>query len=378
MTARLSLYFLSATFIFFLSGMRGRQAHKLPTDLAVFPKPSGEYLVGHLDLTYERAVPGKETRQLNTWVFIPAKNVEATTRRKYLSDERLLTAMKELGYLRFSKDTLDSWAHINTNSFTEAVPVDQRFPIVFILHGRGSSKINYTSLAEEICSHGYVVAMADHPHSGLTVLRDGSVVGLANPADLNKEVTEMSADICFLKQELLKNDILSKMIDEENIAMIGHSLGSMGVFNIALNNCGFRTGINLDGYPYGEAVSKGVNIPHLTIWGELPTHLSVSVDTLNVRRYATWRNFLKASNKDFILLKAKGMYHTDFNDLIFLRSPANRMRNPGSINSQRGYKIVCDVTVSYLDYRLKDRRKQDLLNLIESFPELSRPIKSVE
>lgn len=337
------------------------------------PAPTGNHTVGVKNLVFERPTETGETRQLNAWIFFPATKSSNQSPRKYLSDPRLLAAMKEEKYLRFTSDSLDQWTKISTHAFEDATPLNEKFPVVFILHGRGSSKVNYTLLAEEICSHGYVVVLSDHPGSGLTILKDGTKAALASPADLTKEVNNFSGDVCFLVNELPKNNAVSRIADMSNMAMVGHSLGSMAVFNTGLNNCGFRAAVNFDGPPFGEAVNKGMSIPHLTIWGELPTHLSVSVDTLNARRIRLWRSFLALSNKDHILLKAKGMYHNDFNDQIFLSRGRLASRYPGAINAERGYRITYDVTVAYLNHQLKQARKEDLLRKIESIPEFSSP-----
>jgi dienelactone hydrolase len=370
LSSRTVLNKLRLSFLFLLSVIIKANGQFFP------PIPSGNYHVGFRSLTFERTLPNLQIRELNTWLFYPSIRIERKKQRGYLSDLKLLAAMKQERYLGFSDSVLTSWVNLKTNSFEDIPAVRKKFPMVIILHGRGSSKTNYTWLAEEICSHGYVVIIADYPGSGLTIVSDGTVVGLNNPADLQDEVKQMSDDTCFLLHELSNNNFVSGIADPNNIGMIGHSLGSMAVFNIGLDNCGFKAAINFDGYPFGEAIERGVNIPHLTLWGELPGHLGVPIDTLKKRRDKIWSNFIEASGNSFLVVKVKGMYHTDFNDLIFLRSNNERARNQGSIHAQKGFQIVSALTIAYLNHKLKGEKNQVFRDYIRSTPELSIELNS--
>lgn len=322
----------------------------------------GKYPVGVRYEIFQRVVNSGNARELNTSIFYPAKATKIVENHVYLADSVLLAALVDEKYLGFPVESIREWTRLKTASVNNAEPRARKFPLVFVLHGRGSSRISYTILAETIASHGFIVVVADHPGSGLTVSSNGAKVGLLNPANLLQEVMDMSEDVSFIKDQILSLRFYKTLIDKDNVALIGHSLGSMTAFELADSAVSsFKTVINYDGYPSKKVLDKGTKFPHLTIWGELPTHLTVPVDTLKVRREIIWRKFFNASREKFYVVNEKGMYHNDFNDQIFFRIDRRSARYPGAIESCKGFLLNARITIAYLNYQLKNAPKEKFL-----------------
>lgn len=67
-----------------------------------------------------------------------------------------------------------------------------------------------------------------------------------------------------------------------------------------------------------------------------------------------------------------GMYHNDFNDFLFFRNESDRSRNTGgAIDPEKGFRILAELTVNYLDNRLKNRKNGGVIDLIKTNPELT-------
>lgn len=200
--------------------------------------------VGFKNLLFERTLTDGSSRQLNVSVFYPAANIRSKENHIYITDNQLVTLMKAERYLGYPDETIDRWSALKTSSFEDADVSKGSFPLVFILHGRGSSRISYTYIAEEISKYGYIVAIPDFPGSGLTILKDGTKAGLNTPPDLDKEIKQISDDVLFLKTALPANDFFHDIINTKNIGIIGHSLGTMAMFNTLLIDNNFKAAIN--------------------------------------------------------------------------------------------------------------------------------------
>jgi predicted dienelactone hydrolase len=66
-------------------------------------------------------------------------------------------------------------SHVRTWSYAAArvAPGDKPLPVLVIAPGRGVARHFYTTIAEDLASHGYFVLAVDSPHSGRVVYPDG-------------------------------------------------------------------------------------------------------------------------------------------------------------------------------------------------------------
>jgi hypothetical protein len=118
------------------------------------------------------------------------------------------------------------------------------YPVVLMRAGLATLTTGYTSLAEDLASHGYVVVGVDAPYrSSVVVFPDGKVITRApqNNADLvswseqeqlaNKLVRAWSADMGFALDELEQlntSDPSGRFLgrlDMQRVGVFGHSLG---------------------------------------------------------------------------------------------------------------------------------------------------------
>lgn len=103
------------------------------------------------------------------------------------------------------------------------------FPLVIVSHGYVGSRYIMTYLTENLASKGYVVAAIDHTES---TFRD------AGP--FQSTLLNRSKDILFVLDELSKTgnsdtqkEFLSGMVNADQTAVIGYSMGGYGALNAA-------------------------------------------------------------------------------------------------------------------------------------------------
>ncbi len=119
----------------------------------------------------------------------------------------------------------------------DPIASDGKFPLVIVSHGYVGSRYLMTYLTENLASKGYIVAAIDHTES---TFRDA---GSFTSTLLNR-----SKDISFVVNEMASlgdtDSNLKGLIDSENIAIVGYSMGGYGVLNVA-------------GAGYSETFDKG-------------------------------------------------------------------------------------------------------------------------
>jgi predicted dienelactone hydrolase len=102
------------------------------------------------------------------------------------------------------------------------------FPLIIVSHGYVGSRYLMTYLTENLASKGYVVVAIDHTESTFQDAAPFQSTLLNRPKDILfviDEISKMGMDE--------KNDLLSGLVDADNTAIIGYSMGGYGALNAA-------------------------------------------------------------------------------------------------------------------------------------------------
>lgn len=108
------------------------------------------------------------------------------------------------------------------------------FPLIVISHGIASDRSSFAYLAEHLASHGFAVAVLEHPGSNAERVRR-YLTGLAGPLEA-KEFINRPLDIKFLLDELErreKSDPDLQGLNFEQVGAMGHSFGGYTVLSLA-------------------------------------------------------------------------------------------------------------------------------------------------
>jgi dienelactone hydrolase len=255
------------------------------------PTPTGTFAVGrtpyvcsdpaHLHPTAPQ--PGTK-RELLAWIWFPA----APRQQSHAFDDYLpgpwRTALeRQSGALLTNFLTRDlSRVRAHRIRDTELSPQNRSYPLVLMRAGLAALTTDYTTLVEDLASHGYVVVGLDAPYrSFVVVFPDGSVIARApqNNADLvrgplqeqlaNTLAQARSADMRFALDQLERlnasdpSDRFLGRLDMQRVGVFGHSLGGATALQFSHVDFRCKAGIDVDGAPLGGVVADGVTQPFM-------------------------------------------------------------------------------------------------------------------
>jgi dienelactone hydrolase len=227
--------------------------------------------------------PGTK-RELLAWIWYPAAPRQPSqTLDDYLPAPWRIALERQSGALLTQFLTRDL-SRVRTHSIRDAEVSLQNhsYPVVLMRAGLAALTTDYTTLAEDLASHGYVVVGFDAPYrSFVVVFPDGRVIARApqNNADLlggpqqeqlaNKLLQAWSADMGFALDQLERlntSDPSGRFLgrlDMQRVGVFGHSLGGATALQFCHDDSRCKAGIDVDGAPLGSVVADGVTQPFM-------------------------------------------------------------------------------------------------------------------
>ncbi|MEO1670388.1 MAG: alpha/beta hydrolase [Cyanobacteria bacterium J06631_2] len=106
----------------------------------------------------------------------------------------------------------------------------EKLPLVVISHGLGSDLTTFAYFAKHLASHGFAVAVPEHPGSSASQIED-LLNGLESDVTPPEELIDRPLDIKFMLDRLASN--FGDKIDVENVGMIGQSFGGYTTLALA-------------------------------------------------------------------------------------------------------------------------------------------------
>lgn len=141
--------------------------------------------------------------------------------------------LRQGGPITFRRETL----RLNDPNRDRRFPVDLylpqipgRLPLVVISHGLGSERASYAYLAAHLASHGFVVAVPEHPGSNaeqINALASGLVVNITP----SRELIDRPLDIKYLL-DVLERDYGDR-VSWEKVGIVGQSFGGYTALALA-------------------------------------------------------------------------------------------------------------------------------------------------
>ncbi|MFG2715469.1 dienelactone hydrolase family protein [Streptomyces goshikiensis] len=355
----------------------------------VFPEPSGRFAVGTRVVQWTdprrpesfTADPG-DGRTVVVQLWYPAQKSPAGAQRaQYLGrterEARTVSAAlaREVGLPDF---LVDGVPRAHTRSVFDA-PVaggGERFPVVLFSPGSGGVRTQNTAWAEELASHGYVVAALDHPYdSAAVVLADGRTIRskIASTGDRDKDdklaadwTAVRAADLGFVLTQLEhlgrgeNTDPLTGRLDTGRVAVTGHSMGGAAALQAARQDDRFDAVMDLDGYPHGPA-SPSLRQPTLA----LTQAVTPGTDPRYIPRLT---EALKLSTATSYRLTIPGAAHLTFMDGPLYLPPVPSI--VGSLGRTESPHVVGATTLAFLDTTLRDK-PGDLAGVLSAYGDLN-------
>ena len=246
--------------------------HRRDTTL---PAPTGPLAVGRLSDVWSDPAT---RRELLAWTWYPAVAPQSPAPVEYLpAPWRTATERQRVALINtlLTRDL----SRVRAHSIRDATvsPQQDSYPVIVMIGG-----LNFTTLAEDLASHGYVVVSIEAPHrSGLVVFPDGRVIERApenNPDLVSGEQREQlavrlvdagSADIGWALDQLGRLNTADPSgpwfgrLDLQRVGVLGHSLGGAIALQFCHDDPRCQAVIDIDGAPHGSVVKEGITQPLL-------------------------------------------------------------------------------------------------------------------
>jgi len=177
-----------------------------------------------------------------------------------------------------------------------------KFPIVLFSHGWQGTRSEYTTVAEDLASHGYAVFGIDHPYMGRVALSDALVTEptedqFVSPAEIKDWYAK---DVQFAIDEISRlnaagpDKTFTGRLNLSRIAAIGHSSGFAAAGNACKLDRRITACANVDAPGFSVTELAGLNQPLL--WIRLERAGPVPPDFLRSRSSPAYELHLTAAN----------------------------------------------------------------------------------
>jgi len=368
--------------------------HSRPVTL---PAPTGSHSIGRVEYDWvDQTRP--ETfglghdghRELDVWIWYPA--LLATTRQApapylppaWLSAREQTQQPALLAHL-LSQDLAVVQAHAVLNAALDAEPAP--LPVLIFQPGLGPIVPDYTALAEDLASHGYVVVGSTPTYSSAVVaFPDGHVAKGTEAANVSDSATTAEAqqtldrlvqiwasDNAFVLNQLAvlnqsdPDQRFAGHLDLNRVGVWGHSFGGAAAAETCRLDERCKAGINLDGSPYGEVVQAGLNHPFMSLWSE-PSDNS---DPNWLQATSDMRRMESRLGSDGYQLVVAGSRHFNFTDGSVFYEPFLRARGGlGPIDGARFLRIASTYMGAFFDRYLMGQAESLLGGPSTGYPEV--------
>jgi dienelactone hydrolase len=361
------------------------------------PTPTGKYQVGRMSfhLTDTSRLDSLSPqpfskRELIVWIWYPSIKPNSSSTVDYIPKKWSEALNEKRGFLMNSLFARDA-AKIHAHSFQDAKISDEQinYPVLLMKSGIGTMATDYTSIAEELASHGYIVVGSDAPYSTwLLRFPDGRLISRTyegNPGEsatissgsnriLDRLVKIWSDDTHFILnylEQLNTSDSSNqffKKLNLNSVGVFGHSFGGATAAQFCLNDQRCKAGVDMDGAPYGTVIKKGLNKPFMFL---LADHSS-ETDSVSVHIKSNIEEIYNSQPENHYCIYLEGTQHFNFSDLPFQKEYLiSRMSGgTGSIGGKRGIEIISSCLLAFFDEYLKGQSSTKIKNLNKLYSEI--------
>jgi hypothetical protein len=336
------------------------------------PGPTGRQPVGTTSLYLKDTarpdpwVPSVPYRELMVSLFYPAVSAHGPKAR-YMTPAESAIVLEEGGVTDVPPDLLST---TRMSSVRDARPAGRRLPLVVLSPGYTNPRNILTALAEELASHGYVVALVGHTYENYaTSFPDGRVLGCAScevdhlDGFWEKLANGRAADVSFVLDELTGRHPKwrgANLIDPSRIAMGGHSAGGGSTTTAMLADPRIKAGFDLDGRTYIPIPESGLSRPFMFLGRPFQGQQCANPEWVRDWPQLTgWKRWLMLT----------GAAHASFTD-VGLFGDQLGIDYGADISADRVHAVTRTYVRAFVDQHLRGRPQPLLAAPSPSYPEI--------
>ncbi len=346
---------------------------ELPTPTGMSPIGTTRWVVTDTSRDETFASGRKRDIEIIAWAAGPATGQTAFYLRNGVDEVLSFARLARLG------DSLNGLAAVKTHATIDAAPAASpaRFPVIVFQHGYTGLPSSYTTLLEDLASHGWVVLNVIHPYEATAArLADGTIVthtdhenALCAPimavlnewgaeddtmakvasasSDADKEqlmrgylgtlkhsvevVTRWTLDVEYVLDHLPKTGAAARIasrLDLSRLGVAGHSMGGVAGAQFCVEDRRCKAALNLDGIPqYGPMIDSTMPAPFLMVYSARPGRAGAS-DII----------YRRAASK-YYRVDVKDTLHIDFSDMNYW-APLRQRGASGKMPAARASEIT--------------------------------------
>jgi len=240
------------------------------TSTPYLPAPTGDRPVGSTAVYLKDTsrpdpwVPSVPYRELMVSLFYPAASAKGPK-------TQYLTPAESAALLEGSGLPSDALTAMVTNSVADARPAGRGLPLIVLSPGYTKPRATLSALAEDLASHGYVVAVVGHTYENAgQSFPDGHFAGCAScevphqSAFWQKLELGRAKDVSFVLDSLTHSKWAS-LIDSSRIGMAGHSMGGASTIPAMVADDRIKAGIDIDGKTELPLTAPGLSRPFMFV-----------------------------------------------------------------------------------------------------------------
>lgn len=382
------------------------------------PEPTGNFKVGtqtfHLVDTKREEIFDEardRKRELMVQVWYPA---QAGTGKyaPFIPDTPILRYMAaNYGLPGF---TFQHLKYVSSHAYSgaEISSAQTSYPLILANPGNGSSRFLHTSQAENLASHGYIVAVIDHTFNTIaTEFPDGRITTSTtdnlfspdhdyatereNRDKLGKVLTDDVAFVLDQFELIQSGQIPSQLhgrIDLGHVGVFGHSIGGATAYDAAYDPR-IAAGIDLDGGLYRLRDKEGLRKPFLFINSE--SYFEQLTRVMNNQVYSDeelnrmgstkeWEDQVAADKKVELermretaeeggqVLYIENTEHLNFTDIQFFSPIFKILGITGKMAPERANTVINAYMLDFFDMYLKNQGGTLMKGEDSRFPEVNR------
>ncbi|WP_280401784.1 hypothetical protein [Nocardia carnea] len=343
----------------------------------VLPEPTGRHMVGRLITTVPVGSPTNPEQGRAVWIWYPANSTDTgrSARVEYAPPgwrEGALPPTAGLGWMLQDIGHVQAWAR------TDAEPAAGRWPLVALSPGFATAPWMYTSVGEELASHGYIVALSVPTTTPSRVVAGKEYTTPSPPqpqtAAIDRLAGIQAADLVAMVNALVTGRVpaLAGQVDHRTAIYGGHSLGGTAATLACDQDERCPGSINMDG-PQPDPARREQHKPVLLIASEAGCAAGNPCDAAGMPAdRAEWLALRHEQAPPSWEVAIAGAGHNAFGDppFYFVAPPFGNLVGTGDIAPHRMHTVLTTVLTAALTDLRHNGTAPALPQLAAELPEL--------